>query len=78
MTKSSGTEKDKNTKPRGPSVFKVMQSVAAGALGVQSSKRHGEDFGSHSPWPYIIGGLLFTALFIGTLILIVQVALSGQ
>lgn len=78
MTKSSGTQKRENKRPQGPSVLKVMQSVAAGALGVQSSKRRDEDFGSHSPWPYIIGGLLFTALFIGTLVLIVQVALSGQ
>ncbi|MGO1692354.1 MAG: DUF2970 domain-containing protein [Marinobacter sp.] len=78
MAKSPGTEKDKNKRPQGPSVFKVMQTVAAGALGVQSSKRREEDFGSHSPWPYIIGGLLFTALFIGTLVLVVQVVLSGQ
>lgn len=78
MAKSSGTEKDKNKKPQGPGVFKVMQSIAAGALGVQSSKRQEEDFGSHSPWPYIVGGLLFTALFIGTLILIVQAVLASQ
>ncbi|MGO1461021.1 MAG: DUF2970 domain-containing protein [Marinobacter sp.] len=78
MTQSPGTQKDKNKKPQGPGVLKVMQSVAAGALGVQSSKRREEDFGSHSPLPYIIGGLLFTALFIGTLVLIVQIALSGQ
>lgn len=76
MTKTPDTQR--NEKPRGPSVLKVMQSVAAGALGVQSSKRREEDFGSHSPWPYIIGGLLFTALFIGTLVLVVQVALAGQ
>ncbi|MDN6318678.1 MAG: DUF2970 domain-containing protein [Marinobacter sp.] len=78
MTQSPGKQKDKNKKSQGPGVLKVMQGVAAGALGVQSSKRREEDFGSHSPLPYIIGGLLFTALFIGTLVLIVQIALSGQ
>lgn len=72
------TQKNKPQKPKGPSVFSVMQSVAAGALGVQSSRRREEDFGSHSPLPYIIGGLLFTALFIGTLVLIVQTVLSGH
>jgi len=79
MANSPDTEKkSKNRKSQGPSVLKVMQSVAAGALGVQSNKRQEEDFGSHSPLPYIIGGLLFTALFIGTLVLVVNIVLSGQ
>jgi len=78
MTNSPKTESNKKKNPQGPGVLKVMQSVAAGALGVQSSKRREEDFGSYSPWPYIIGGLLFTGLFIGTLVLVVQVVLSGQ
>tara|TARA_R110000823_G_scaffold79172_5_gene180324 strand:+ start:95 stop:343 length:249 start_codon:yes stop_codon:yes gene_type:complete len=79
MANSPDTEKKaKNKKSQGPSVLKVIQSVAAGALGVQSNKRHEEDFGSHSPLPYIIGGLLFTALFIGTLVLVVNIVLSGQ
>tara|TARA_R110000772_G_scaffold78864_1_gene169003 strand:+ start:615 stop:860 length:246 start_codon:yes stop_codon:yes gene_type:complete len=78
MANAPDTEKAKNKKPKGPSVLKVMQSVAAGALGVQSNRRHEEDFESHSPLPYIIGGLLFTALFIGTLVLVVNIVLSGQ
>ncbi|MBK1849714.1 DUF2970 domain-containing protein [Marinobacter sp. 1-4A] len=78
MTNSPNIESNKKKNPQGPGILKVMQSVAAGALGVQSSKRREEDFGSHSPWPYIIGGLLFTGLFIGTLVLVVQVVLSGQ
>lgn len=71
-------ENNKNGKTRSPGLLKVMQGIAAGALGVQSSKRREEDFGSHSPWPYIVGALLFTALFVGTLLLIVQTVLSGQ
>ncbi|GGE72982.1 hypothetical protein GCM10011533_26720 [Streptosporangium jomthongense] len=78
MASTPEAEKSKNNKPRGPGVLKVMQSVAAGALGVQSNKRQQEDFGSHSPLPYIIGALLFTGVFIGTLVLIVQAVLSGQ
>ncbi|MEX0603859.1 DUF2970 domain-containing protein [Marinobacter sp.] len=62
---------------KGPGLLKVFQSVLAGALGVQSSKRHEEDFESQSPWPYIIVGILFTAGFVGTLILIVRWVLSG-
>jgi len=78
MADTSGTEKNKNKKTQGPGVFKIIQSVAAGALGVQSNKRHEEDFSGHSPWPYIVGGLLFTAIFVGTLIVVVRVVLSGQ
>lgn len=63
---------------KGPSVFKVMQSILAGALGVQSDKRREEDFGSHSPWPYIIAGILFTAGFVVTLIVVVKLVLSGN
>jgi hypothetical protein len=59
-----------------PGVLKVMQSILAGALGVQSNKRHQEDFANPSPWAYIVGGLLFTVLFIGGLILLVNVVLA--
>ncbi|WP_100640590.1 DUF2970 domain-containing protein [Marinobacter salexigens] len=78
MAVKPNTGNSKNKKPQGPGVFKVIQSVAAGALGVQSSKRREEDFGSHSPWPYIIGALLFTGLFIGTLVMVVKLVLSGH
>jgi len=50
----------------GPGVLKVMQSILAGALGVQSDKRREEDFSSHSPWPYIFAGFLFTVGFVVT------------
>ncbi|MCK7545896.1 DUF2970 domain-containing protein [Marinobacter bryozoorum] len=63
---------------KGPGVLKVLQSVLAGAFGVQSGKRHEEDFNSHSAVPYIVAGLLFTFGFIGVLALIVQWVLSSQ
>lgn len=66
------------TRKKSPGVFKVMQSILAGALGVQSDKRREEDFSSHSPWPYIIAGVLFTAGFVITLILVVRLVLSGH
>ena len=58
----------------GPGVLKVMQSILAGALGVQSDKRREEDFSSHSPWPYI----LFTVGFVVTLVVVVKLVLAGQ
>ncbi|AOY87610.1 hypothetical protein BKP64_05170 [Marinobacter salinus] len=78
MTEASDTENNKNRKPKGPGVWKVLQSILAGAFGVQSDKRREEDFSSHSPWPYIIAGVLFTAGFVIGLILIVQMVLAGQ
>ncbi|EAZ98735.1 DUF2970 domain-containing protein [Marinobacter sp. ELB17] len=60
-----------------PSFLKVMQSILAGALGVQSSKRHQEDFANPSPWAYIVGGILFTTLLIGGLVLLVNVVLAS-
>lgn len=63
---------------RSPGVLKVMQSILAGAFGVQSNKRREEDFASHSPWPYIVAGILFTAGFVVTLILAVKWVLATQ
>lgn len=68
----------KQNKPGSPGVLKIMQSILAGALGVQSEKRRQEDFSSHSPLPYIVAGLLFGAVFVGGLILVVQIVLSGH
>ncbi|WP_349343129.1 DUF2970 domain-containing protein [Marinobacter sp. MMG032] len=78
MTKSSKAERKDQEKQRGPGVLKVMQSILAGAFGVQSDKRREEDFSSHSPWPYIIAGILFTASFVVGLIVIVNLVLASQ
>lgn len=73
-------ERNESNRPRqkGPGVLKVLQSVLAGALGVQSDKRREEDFSSHSPWPYIIAGIIFTAGFVVTLVVVVKLVLAGQ
>ncbi len=74
--KSNGA--DKKQGPRKPGVLKIMQSMLAGAIGVQSHKRLQEDFSSHSPAPYIVAGLLFTATFVVGLIIIVKLVLASQ
>jgi len=71
------TAQPDNKEPPRMGFGKVMQSILAGALGVQSKKRHQEDFANPSPWAYIVGGLLFTVLFIGGLILLVNVVLAS-
>ena len=75
---SDKAEEQTTPRRKGPGVLKVMQSILAGALGVQSDKRREEDFASHSPWPYIIAGILFTVGFVATLLVIVKLVLSGQ
>lgn len=61
-----------NRPPRKATFWQVVRSVLAGALGVQKSQRQEEDFSSHSPLPFIVGGIIFTALFVLGLILIVN------
>lgn len=69
-----GPETDSKDAParNRPGLLKILQSVLAGALGVQSSKHQAEDFSSSSPWAFIIAGILFTVGFVVTLILVVQ------
>lgn len=69
---------DDARKSRHPGILKILQSVLAGAFGVQSGKRHEEDFSSHTPWPYIIAGILFTVGFVVVLALVVSWVLSGR
>ncbi|MGM0952251.1 MAG: DUF2970 domain-containing protein [Pseudomonadota bacterium] len=64
--------------PGKPGILKIMQSILAGAIGVQSDKRRQEDFSSHSPIPYIVAGVLFTATFVIGLIIIVKLVLASQ
>jgi len=78
MTQRSDDSGAGKRTPANPGVLKIMQSILAGAFGVQSDKRRQEDFASHSPWPYIVAGVLFTAGFVVGLILIVQAVLAGQ
>ncbi|MCG7199578.1 DUF2970 domain-containing protein [Marinobacter pelagius] len=79
MTQTTDSDNNKKDRKSGsPGVLKVMQSILAGAFGVQSDKRREEDFSSHSPWPYIIAGILFTGAFVGGLILVVQAVLASQ
>ncbi len=59
-----------------PGFWQVVQSVAGAAFGVQSRRRREGDFASSSPWPFVVAGLLFTAMFIGVLMFVVQLALG--
>jgi len=49
---------------RGQTIGSVIKSVAASMIGVQSSKKHEEDFAKGKPSTYIIMGLVATFVFI--------------
>ncbi len=58
------------------SLFQVIGSVGAAMFGVQSDKNRQRDFKKGKLWHYVVGGLLFTAIFIAILIAVVKMALS--
>lgn len=70
------TEPD-DSKRRSTPLHKVIASVLASFFGVQSSRRHQEDFTQGSPLVYILVGLGATILFIVTVILVVKGVLSA-
>lgn len=61
-----------------PSPLQVIASVAAAAFGVQNSKNRKRDFAQNSMLPYIIGGIIFTILFVGGVYLVVSTVLSSS
>ena len=56
----------------------VAASVFAAGLGVQSSKNRERDFKQGRIGTFIVAGLVFTALFIGTVYTVVSVVLSNR
>lgn len=67
-----------NDKPRRPGLRRVIGSVFSAALGVQSSKNRERDFNEGSAGLYIAVGIIFTLLFIATVISIVQWVLASR
>lgn len=56
----------------GTGFWRVAQSVAAAAIGVQSRKNRERDFTQGKPIHFIIGGLIGTLLFLIVIWLLVQ------
>lgn len=54
----------------------VVKSILAAAIGVQSNKNRKQDFEEGNPLAFIIGGFIFTLLFIVTIASIVGFVLS--
>ena len=72
------SEKDTTStqkKSSGPRFWEVVMSVLAAALGVQTSKNRERDFTKGNPLVFIAAGLIFTILFVLTLIGVVNLIL---
>jgi len=59
------------------SLFSVFRSVSASMFGVQSSRKHEEDFKHGSVGAYIVVGLVATLLFILGVWALVKFAVSA-
>ena len=55
----------------------VVSSVFAAGLGVQSSKNRERDFKHGRMGVFVAAGILFTLLFIGAVVTVVQLVLNG-
>ena len=69
------TEDNKSKKP---GLGSLIKSILAAAIGVQSDKNRERDFEQGNPLAFIIGGFVFTFLFIVTIATIVGFVLSNK
>lgn len=60
-----------------PSLISVVKSILAAGIGVQSDKNRTRDFEQGNPLSFIIGGIVFTLVFIATIATIVGFVLSN-
>ena len=58
------SEEENSQSPGGQSLGSVIRSVSASMFGVQSSKKHAEDFSEGSVTSYVVVGLVATILFV--------------
>lgn len=65
-------------KPNKPSLGAVIKSILAAGIGVQSDKNRTRYFEQGNPLTFIIGGIVFTLLFIATVATLVGFVLSNN
>ena len=63
-------------KEKGPGLAQIVGSVFAAAFGVQSSKNRARDFKHGKARVFIICGIIFTLLFMGTVFTVVKMVLK--
>ncbi len=79
-TESNETEnsrQNRSEKPPKLNPLQVVGSVFAAGLGVQSSKNRERDFKQGRIGVFIAAGIFFTLVFIGVVVLVVQMVVKG-
>ncbi len=79
MTDSNREGEQKEEGPAGRSLnpFQVISSVFAAGLGVQSSRNRERDFKQGRAGVFIAAGIIFTLVFIATVVTVVQLVLKS-
>lgn len=84
--KPSAPESNNSTPPetapnqntgQGTGFFSMIKSIAGGMFGVQSEAQREKDFQQGSATQFIIGGIIFTLIFIFTILYFVNSALES-
>ena len=70
------SEEENSQSPGSQSLGSVIRSVSASMFGVQSSKKHAEDFSEGRVTSYVAVGLIATILFVLTVWGIVKLVVS--
>ena len=73
----TGEHSDAQAPQRKPGFWQVLKSTLSAALGVQSNKNRERDFSHGSIKTFAVAGLIFTVVFILTIIGIVKLVLSN-
>lgn len=66
-----------DTDQKKPSTLALVGSILAAAIGVQSNKNREKDFENASIMPYLVGGVIFTVVFIATLVGVANLFLAN-
>lgn len=67
-----------NSDNKKPNLLSVVKSILAAGIGVQTEKNRQHDFENGNPLAFIIGGIIFTLLFIATVATVVGLVLSSN
>ena len=69
-------DNQKSDKPKGTGFVNVLKSTMFAALGVQTNSNRERDFENGKPSTFIIAGIIFMAVFILSIIAVVNLVLS--
>lgn len=75
MSERDNTEQSSEEPRQKHGFFQLILSLLAGAVGVQSNKNRERDFQEGDIRKFVLGGVIFTILFILILIAIVNLAI---